>query len=235
MARAALAERARCSIGLSGGSTPQALFHQFATEFRASVPWERVDYFWVDERAVPPDDPRSNFALADRSWLGTLPIPRSRIHRIRGEADTPEAAAREYDGELGAYLGRGSAPGVEILDVALLGMGKDGHTASLFPGSGFLTDSGPRVAVEMHPALEPLVPRITLTLSALNRSRFVGFLVAGEEKHAPFVRALRGSGGKDVPPAGLVRGLESTEWFVDRAAAGPDESASTSWSDPTIR
>lgn len=235
LARGALSTRGRCGIGLSGGSTPEALFGLFSTELRSSVEWERLDYFWADERAVPPSDPRSNFGLAQREWLGSLTLPDSQVHRIRGEAETPEEAAAEYEAALRGYRAEGRGAEAPLFDILLLGIGRDGHTASLFPGSPTLSDSSSWALVERHPALEPFVPRISLGLAALNRSRFVGFLVAGAEKREALLRVLRTSTDAELPPCGLVHGLESTEWFVDREALGPDDLGPATPSAPSHR
>jgi 6-phosphogluconolactonase len=215
----ALERRGRFTLVLSGGSSPIPLFRSLATTHRNSLPWDGVDFLWADERAVPPDDPESNYGLAARELLLPLSVPSARIHRLRGEARPLPTAAEEYETTLRRLAGVRSGDGAGALDLALLGMGPDGHTASLFPGAALLDDrSGGWVAVEPQPGQPPKVPRLTLTLAALNRCRAVAFLVAGAEKRAALPRALSGSTGADGVPAGRVRGLERTDWFVDRAA-----------------
>ncbi len=220
LAQRGLSDRGRFAIGLSGGSTPEPLFRLLATEYRRSVDWAKVDYFWADERAVAPTDPQSNFALASRSWLSGVGIPTERIHRIRGEGRPLDAVAREYEAELLRYASGNGGRGAPILDLALLGIGPDGHTASLFPGSPFLEGSFPLVGVVDRASQPPFVPRITVTAATLNRSRFTAFLVGGSEKHAALERILHERGPSPLLPAAKIRGLEATEWFVDRAALG---------------
>jgi 6-phosphogluconolactonase len=215
----ALDRQGRFTLVLSGGSSPIPLFRSLASTYRDSLPWDQVDFLWADERAVPPEAPESNYGLAARELLAPLGVPSDRIHRIRGEALPLSAAAEEYETLVRRLAGAGPGDGAGALDLALLGMGPDGHTASLFPGAPLLEDrSGRWVAVEPHPGQPPRVPRLTLTLAALNRSRVVAFLVAGAEKQAALPRALAGSTGADGVPAGRVHGLERTEWFVDRVA-----------------
>jgi 6-phosphogluconolactonase len=220
LARDALAGHGRFALGLSGGSTPEPLFRLLATEYRRSVPWAEVDFFWVDERAVPPTDPQSNFALASRCWLGPLGIPRDRIHRVHGEGRPLDGVARDYEADLLRLASGPEGPRDPLLDLALLGIGPDGHTASLFPGSPFLEGGTPLVAVVERAGQPPFVPRITMTAAALNRSRVAAFLVAGTEKRAALRRILGGPKAGELLPAARIQGLKGTEWFVDRAASG---------------
>jgi 6-phosphogluconolactonase len=192
-------------LGLSGGSTPRRLYETLAED--ASLDWSGVRFFWGDERCVPPDDPASNYRLAHDALLSR--IRAAGVHRMRGEAD-PETAAREYEAVL-EELGDS--------DLVLLGIGEDGHTASLFPGSAALDESARLVVPVRAPqGVEPR-ERLTLTLPALARARRALFLVTGSSKR-DILAALR-EGGAEARrlPAARVRARESVSWIADRAAA----------------
>lgn len=217
VARAAhdtLRQRDRFTLALSGGSTPRTLFDLFRS---LDIDWHRTHIFWADERCVPPDDPASNYRMAARRFLTRIDIPELNIHRVHGEVRPYEAAAAAYAGELESVLGRGTPQ----LDVVLLGMGPDGHTASLFPGSPALDAREPVVAVEAPEGIDP-AHRITLTLHVLNASRRVFFLVAGAEKRDALRRAFEAADAAEPVPAGRVRARDELCWFVDRAALGDD-------------
>lgn len=190
-------------IALGGGETPRRAY-EFAASLRGD--WNGVELWWGDERCVEPGDPLSNYRLVRESWLdriGRLPV----VHRIRGELG-PEEAAAAYDEEI---------RGVR-LDLAFLGLGPDGHTASLFPGSPALEERE-RAAVAAEPGLEPFVPRVTLTIPVLSAAPLVLFLATGSAK-AEAVRRAFGSEAPDVP-AGLVRSHPGrTVVVLDREAAG---------------
>jgi len=189
---------------LAGGSTPRRAY-ELAAERRSD--WSRAEVWWGDERCVPPDDERSNYLMARQALLETLAVPPRHVHRIQGELD-PETAAGAYSRELGD----------RELDLVLLGLGPDGHTASLFPHSPALAERE-RAAVAVEAGLEPFVPRVTLTLPALERARIVLFLVAGPDKADAVVRAF---GGLPDPatPASLVRSARGeTIAILDSAAA----------------
>jgi 6-phosphogluconolactonase len=187
-------------VALSGGSTPGAAY-----ELAAAGDWRRATVWFGDERCVPPNDERSNYLLAKRTLFDRLGA-KPEIHRVQGELP-PEAAAEAYDAEL---------EGVRI-DLALNGIGPDGHTASLFPGTPQV-DVADRRAVAGPPGLEPFVERVTLTIPALNAIPTIVYLVTGEAKAAAVKRAF-----EDMPdpatPASLVRGAERTLVVLDRAAA----------------
>jgi 6-phosphogluconolactonase len=210
-ARRAAAERGRFVVALAGGSTPRAAYELLAGPLGADVPWARVHVCFGDERGVPPDDAASNYAMARDALLARVPVPEAQVYRLEGEREPADAAARA-DALLRGLLGDGG------LDLALLGMGADGHTASLFPGSPAL-DERERwvVATEAPPGVTPR-PRLTLTLPALAQARHVVVLVAGAEKRDALRRALA-----DEPPllpVARVRGREATTFLVDAAAAG---------------
>ena len=196
-------------IALSGGSTPRPAYARAAD---IEPDWSAVALWFADERCVPPDDARSNYRLVRETLLDGLAQPPI-VHRIHGELPQEEAA-HEYD-EI--------ADGLQ-LDVALLGIGPDGHTASLFPRSPAL-DARERAAVAAHPAFEPWVPRVTLTIPVLSSAQLVLFLVCGEEKAEAVERAFRGEPTPDLP-ASLVRSERGrTVAVLDRAAASRLEAA----------
>jgi 6-phosphogluconolactonase len=190
-------------IVLTGGSTPGRAY-ELAAERQPN--WHSAGVWWGDERCVPPHDERSNFGLARDTLLERVEVRPRAIHRIRGELE-PEAAAEEYERELEGVT----------LDLLLLGIGPDGHVASLFPNEPTLEEQR-RLVIAAHPKLEPFVERVTLTLPALNAARRVVFLVSGEEKADAVARAFAAS-PSPATPSSLVRGVEGTTAVLDRAAA----------------
>lgn len=201
---------ARFTVALSGGSTPHRLFEALAAPpFRDQVPWSQVHLFWGDERCVPPHHADSNYGMAREALLDHISIPAMNVHRIRGEL-SPEQAAALYEAELKNLLGAGGQ-----FDLVLLGMGTDGHTASLFPGSEALEERE-RTAIPTY--AEHLGSwRVTLTLPALNRARHVLFLVSGASK-APAWQQIQAG---EPLPAGLIRPSQGElTWLLDRDAAG---------------
>jgi 6-phosphogluconolactonase len=215
-ASAAIAARGRFTIALAGGQTPKTLYRVLATELRSRITWASWEIFFGDERCVPPYHPASNYAMVASTLLAQVSVPERQVHRIAGE-DPPEEAARDYERELRRLLATG--PSSPVLDVALLGVGTDGHTASLFPGSSALDERERWVLpVVGPPELSPR-ERITLTLPVLNDAREVYFLCAGSEKRAVVSEILSGTAAGRRHPAGMVRGAERTIWFLDRAAS----------------
>lgn len=208
------ATHGRFAVALSGGSTPRATYTLLANdEFAARVDWPRVHVFWGDERCVPPDHSESSFQLADEALLSHIPIPLSNVHRVRGELE-PEVAAQTYAAELRTFFG---VPWPHF-DLVLLGMGDDGHTASLFPGSDALRETGrPVVAVTAHYQDRP-AHRVTLTPPAINAARQVLFLVTGAAKSEILQAVLEGPEGRF--PAQQIRPTSGhLTWLVDIAAA----------------
>jgi 6-phosphogluconolactonase len=222
---------ATASLALAGGSTPRPLYERLAAEpYRSVVPWGRVEVFWGDERCVPADHPASNYRMAREALLDHVPVAAERVHRWRGEL-APRQAARLYAQELEAVLGRPPR-----LDLVLLGLGADGHTASLFPaafaaavedgGDGDVSDD-PHPGRWTAPATAPAEPRqrVTLTLSTLAAARRVLFLVAGADKAAAVARTLTPPtptprGGEAPTPARRVRPADGDVlWLLDAAAA----------------
>lgn len=215
-AEEAVRARGRFTLALSGGSTPARLYARLASPpFSSRMDWSRVDLFWGDERCVPPDHPDSNYRLAFGHLLSRVPIPPAQIHRMRGEDPDPDGAAEAYSHELerAFALGPGERP---RFDLILLGMGADGHAASLFPGSPAL-DEATRLVVAVR-AASLRVPRLTLTLPVLNAAARVVFLVSGEEKAEMLRKVLRSGASRDRP-ASLIRPADGPLWLADRAAA----------------
>jgi len=208
--------RGRFAICLSGGSTPRRLYQLLAeAPYREAIPWDRVHWFWGDERFVPWDHPDSNYRMAREALLAHVPAPEQNIHGIATAGD-PAAAARAYERELKSYYGAEALdPARPLFDVELLGLGPDGHTASLFPGTNVLAERQRWVAEVV--GAKPEV-RITLTYPPLESSRHTGFLVAGADKREPLAGVL--SADQELPAARL-RPAGELVWFVD-AQARPD-------------
>jgi len=215
----AVAQRGRFAIALSGGRTPEKLYRLWAESERqnARTPWDKVHLFWGDERYVRKDDPLSNYRMTREALIAHVPIPPANVHRVPGpeEFATPEAAAEAYEADLRKFFG--SAP--PFLDLQLLGLGVEGHTASLFPGSPALEEKTRWVMAVEAPAKPP--QRLTMTPVVLNQARNTQFLVAGEDKRE-IIRALR-TKPETVPsryPAGRIRPAGGVVWYLDRAAMG---------------
>ncbi len=221
--RDAVKQRGAAHVALSGGSTPNRLFQLLAAMGRDGLPWEQIHLWWGDERAVPPDHADSNYNMTRQALIEPLALDPARIHRIRGEANDLSVAARDYEDELVRALG--SPP---VFDYVMLGMGPDGHTASLFPGSPALAEM--KRFVVANPVNSPLTKgaatRVTLTAPALNAGRHVRFLAGGADKAEPLKAVLEGP--KDPKyPAQLI-GSSNLVWFVDQAAAALLTKGSTS-------
>jgi 6-phosphogluconolactonase len=204
-------------VALSGGSTPKALYRLLASdEFRGRFPWQRVFWYWGDERFVPHDHPDSNYRMAREAMLAKAPVPPENVHPIPADG-TPEDAARRYGRTLQeAYGASALDPARPLFDVTLLGLGADGHTASLLPGEAVLDERERWVAAVAHGRPEV---RITMTYPVIESSRRVAFLVAGRDK-ASILRAIYAGDGE--APAARVRPLGKLFWFVDSAAAGQE-------------
>ncbi|HEX7547267.1 MAG TPA: 6-phosphogluconolactonase [Gemmatimonadaceae bacterium] len=221
-ATAAIRATGRFSVALSGGSTPGPLFATLAaTAYSTRVPWPDVHVFWGDERCVPPDDIESNYGMARELLLGRVPVPASNVHRIRGEDDPPAAAAR-YESDLRDAFGTPCGPPLgtpgKRFDLLLLGLGANGHTASLFPHLQAVREPTKWVMAERMGVQDQW--RITLTPPILNQAAEILFLVSGREKAAALRRVLCDARDTDelpaqsiAPEAGRVR------WLVDVAAA----------------
>jgi 6-phosphogluconolactonase len=215
----AIAERRRCVVVLTGGSTPRRLYELLTTDrYRHRVAWDRVEFFWGDERAVPPDDRDSNFRMADDVLLEPLAIPSAHIHRIEGERNDLNAAALAYEREIARVFGVLPDGPPPAFDLVLLGMGADGHTASLFPGTDVSAESPRWVVPQYAPAI--VANRVTMTPRLLNAARHVMFLVAGTEKADALALVLEGARDPQRLPAQMIEPTSGVVvWFVDRGAA----------------
>jgi 6-phosphogluconolactonase len=204
----------RCSVVLSGGSTPRTLYGLLASRFRDRVPWARVHIFWGDERYVPHSDAGSNYRMAANVLLDHVPCPAANVHPMPTHLTPPDAAARDYEKTLSEYFG-GGPPRFDLL---LLGLGAEGHTASLFPGAAALAERRRWVVAETVPAHPPM--RLTLTVPALTRSAHTFFLVTGSDKADALHHALVPAADPHSCPAAAIRPTEGTvTWWVDREAA----------------
>jgi 6-phosphogluconolactonase len=208
-----IVERGQFTFALSGGSTPKALYELLADEpWRSQMPWQKVIIPFGDDRAVPPDDPRSNYRMAAQALLSHVGIPPENIWRWRGEAENLDEAAREYETRLRELAG--------VIDLNLLGMGPDGHTASLFPRSPVLTEMQRLCVSTPEAPLEPHVRRLTLTYSAINASRQVWILITGAEKAARLQQVLEGEyQPHSLPVQGVHPQNGELVWMLDSAAA----------------
>jgi 6-phosphogluconolactonase len=218
----------RFTVALSGGSTPRAMFSLLAAHpFADTVPWSSIYFFWGDERCVPPDHPDSNYRMASETLLSKVPVPPQNIFRIPAEAAEPERAAEQYAATLSEFFLAG--PGVTTtgtaplsslprFDLVFLGMGPDGHTASLFPHSAAL-QAGEQIVVANY--VEKFAAhRITLTAATINNARNVTFLAAGEDKTEALKNVLEGPHQPDLYPSQMIRPANGTLlWMVDEAAA----------------
>lgn len=196
-----IARLGRFSLGLSGGRTPLPTYRALAG---SRLDWSRVRIFFADERAVPPGDPASNFRMARETLIDPLGIPPPNVHRMKGEYPDLAVAVEEYESHL-----------TEPLDALILGVGEDGHVASLFPGSPLVAEKVRRVGA-VRDSVKPPARRLTLTARALLEARRVLVLVTGPEKANAVARALEGDAAPRELPARLVRGRD---WYLDRAAA----------------
>jgi 6-phosphogluconolactonase len=213
----AVAQRGRFTIALSGGSTPKNLYALMAANAGSSLPWDRMFFFWGDERHVPPDDPDSNYRMAKEALLSKVAIPAANVFRVPAENPDAPAAAEAYEETLRKFFAL--APGeFPRFDVILLGMGPDGHAASLFPETEALREKSRLVVANWVEKLK--TSRITFTLPVLNAARCVAFLVSGIDKAAALREVLEGNAPAEKYPSKLVRPTEGKLiWFVDRAAA----------------
>jgi 6-phosphogluconolactonase len=219
LANAAIAARGQFTIALSGGSTPKRLYQLLAeTPFREQVAWDKVEFFWGDERSVPPDHNDSNYHMASEAMLRKLPVPATHIHRMEAERTDRDAAARDYEAALARVFKTSVGGELPAFDLILLGMGPDGHTASLFPHTTALKERSRWVVVNYVPKFA--TDRVTFTVPVLNRAREVLFLIAGADKAAPLHEVLEGPPNSDEYPSQFVKPAPGElVLFVDRAAA----------------
>jgi 6-phosphogluconolactonase len=223
LATECVAEHGRFTIALSGGSTPKNLYNLLATNARTSLPWDRMFFFWGDERHVPPTDQDSNYKMVEEAMLSKVPVPESNIFRVPAENPDAAAAAEAYEQTLRKFfsLETGQFP---AFDLILLGLGPDGHTASLFPETAALAEKSRLVVA--NPVEKLNTNRISLTLPVLNAARCVAFLVSGTDKAAAVQSVLQTDAPGTKFPAKLVRPTTGKLiWLLDRAAASGLSSA----------
>jgi 6-phosphogluconolactonase len=203
----------RLAISLSGGSTPRRLYQLLAeAPFRDAMPWDRIHWFWGDERFVPPDHPDSNYRMVREALLSRAPVPAANIHPVRTGGD-PAAAARDYERTLKSFYGASALdPARPLFDIELLGLGPDGHTASLFPATKVLEERQRWVAEVIGAKAED---RITLTYPVLASSRHTAFLVAGADKRDALARVLAAD---NELPAARLEPVGELVWFADEQA-----------------
>lgn len=215
LAMTAIASKGRFIVALSGGSTPRRLYTLLGSApYKNIIDWRCTHLFWADERCVPSDHPDSNYKLLRDTLLVHVPLSENNIHRMHGEAD-PDQAAKDYEQDIKVFFGTNTIP---TFDLILLGVGEDGHTASLFPDSPAIHERE-RFAVPVY-FEKPQVNRVTLTLPIINHAAYVLFLATGRAK-ASSLHNILNQGNSHKNPAGLVRpenGIVS--WFLDRGAAG---------------
>ncbi len=201
-------------VALAGGNTPRLLYEFLARECRSALPWDRVHFFWSDERYVPPGHPDSNYRMAREALLDHLDVPPTNIHRPETELDDPEEAARRCESELLDVLGEKPS-----LDWMLLGLGEDGHVASLFPGSPLLAETKRRMAI-VDDSPKPPPRRLTMTLPIINDASEVHFLVSGKAKAEAVRATLEGPWDFRLVPAQAVQPAKGTlTWWLDPDAA----------------
>lgn len=222
MARAiqdALKDRGEAMIALSGGNTPNPAYALLAAQ---TIDWNKVHVFWVDERCVPPDHERSNYGSAKKAFLDRIAIPTNNVHRMHGEED-PERAAADYDALLRDTV-KSKISGIPSLDLVVMGIGDDGHTASLFPGNNSHTITDRLVAAipkTSDAGKEPREPRLTLTVPILENTKAAVVICVGKAKHEPLERIWAANGDVNETPGRIIRDFRgSITWAIDRAAGG---------------
>lgn len=207
----------KIAICLTGGSTPKPLYRRLSEEpYRSKIPWDKVHWFWGDDRFVPHDDERSNAGMARAALLDRVPVPAANIHTVRTDVANAHEAARLYEEDLKRFYGQDRLDADRpLFDLVLTGLGGDGHTASLFPGNSSLNETKRWVVGIDEAGLAPFVPRITLTFAALASTRELTFLVSGPDKRDVVDRVLS---GQDFP-ATRAHSNGNLVWMLDRSAA----------------
>jgi 6-phosphogluconolactonase len=210
-----IANGGQAAICMSGGSSPKQMFELLATDaYRSRVPWQRVHWFIGDERFVPPGDPRNNMTMARKAFLDQC-APAANVHPIPVDSADPAEAARRYESELKSFYGADKLdPAKPLFDVVMLGVGPDGHTASLFPGYPAVEETTRWVTEVPKANVEPFVPRVSLTLTALNSCHEMLFEASGAGKRAILTRVFD---GEDLP-AHRAHSQGETIWLLDKAA-----------------
>jgi 6-phosphogluconolactonase len=216
VAQEAIAAHGRFTLALSGGNTPKKLYALLASEpYRDQIDWALVEVFWSDERNVPPDSPDCNYKLADEVLLNLVPIPATQVHRILGEQEDRDAASLAYEQELRKVF---RTNGVPHFDLIQLGMGPEGHTASLFPHQPSLRETQRLIMPVTVP--KPPPPRLTFTPPLLNAARHILFLVTGTDKAEAVQEVIEGARNPDEYPAQIVNPEQGeVTWMFDTAAA----------------
>ncbi|OLP19152.1 6-phosphogluconolactonase [Leptolyngbya sp. 'hensonii'] len=214
----AIEERGLCTIALAGGSTPKPLYEAMAEQI---LPWDKIHVFWGDERYVPPNHPDSNQAMARRTWLDRVPIPATNIHPIPTDEADPAIAAMKHEAELRLFFG--DDKNIPTIDLILLGMGDDGHTASLFPHTEALQVQERLVTVGNKDGQ----PRITFTVPLINQARCVMFIVAGAGKQAALAQIFSPVADPMAYPARLIQPQRELWWLLDEAAGQQFKAASS--------
>lgn len=219
LVRLARAAPGRFTVALSGGSTPRRLYELLAdAPYRDQVDWSRVEFFWGDERSVPPDSKDSNYRMANEALLQKLAIPAAQVHRLQAERSDRDQAARDYQADIARVFGVTADGPPPAFDLVLLGMGPCGHTASLFPHTTALKETARWVVVNHVAKFN--TDRLTLTTPILNRAANVIFLIAGADKAAALAEVLEGTPNADEYPSQLIRpATGQLLWLLDSAAA----------------
>jgi 6-phosphogluconolactonase len=215
-ARAAVERQGRFTVALSGGSTPRALYQLLATRpYREEIPWQATHVFWSDERCVPPDHPESNYRMAQEALLAHVPLPPEQVYRMPGELSNPQQGAQAYTTTLRAVFGKAALPRFDLL---LLGLGEEGHTASLFPD--IHVPNAPSVLVAAVYVPKVAMWRLTLTLPVLNAAAQVVFLVTGTAKQDALRALIDGPRSLDLPAQRVVPVNGGLTVLADQASAG---------------
>jgi 6-phosphogluconolactonase len=210
----AIGERGRCFVALAGGETPRQIYRRLGMEpLKDRVNWNHVHLFFSDERSVPPNDPQSNYGMVKRTLLSGIDIPGQNVHRIKGELDAT-VAAQEYESDLKSTFGNAQVR----FDLMLLGVGEDGHVASMFPGTNIVLELSALVQPVMNPNQN--IQRVTLTFPVINNAREILLLVSGKRKSSIVQRVLNTSGPTKDLPATMVRPAGgNVRWLLDQEAA----------------
>jgi 6-phosphogluconolactonase len=213
VAEQAIHNTGRFTVALSGGSTPRNLYSLLASNEVPQLPWDKIYFFFSDERYVPPDHPESNYRMANESLLSKVPLPKQNIFRVPTELADAEAAAKEYERKIRSFFHAqpGEIPGFDLI---LLGMGPDGHTASLFPGTAALEERNRLVVANWVEKFKSY--RITFTLPLLNHAAWIMFIVSGQDKAETVRKVLRE--GQDLPARRVQPAAGKLIWLLDQAA-----------------
>jgi 6-phosphogluconolactonase len=218
LAKESSAARGRFTVALSGGSTPRGLYELLTTPtYKSQVDWSKVEFFWGDERSVPPDNKDSNYRMAHEALLSKLPIGEKQVHRLQAERSDRDQAARDYENDIAKVFGVSPAGPMPAFDLILLGMGPCGHTASLFPHTTALKETKRWVVVNHVAKFN--TDRVTFTAPLINRATHVTFMAAGADKTAALFEVLEGPPNSDEYPSQLIKPEGELLWLIDKSAA----------------